>query len=139
MQDTINAVTHLQRALERFDVDIAGAVACRLREDQIDELDDGRLSIVIQNILRPFQVMGQAPQRLPNVWEAIKQYLTQTFPEVEPMYELEKAGEFNPDKPRPKGTDFIVAELSRAGTFLGSLWYTAWLESGEPVPTPKAK
>ena len=64
MQDAINAVTHLQRALERFDVDITGAVAYRLRENQIDELDDGCLSIVIQNILRPFQVMGQAPQRL---------------------------------------------------------------------------
>ena len=81
----------------------------------------------------------QAPQRLPNVWDAVKQYLAQTFSEVEPLYELEKAGEFNPDKPRAKGTDFIVAELSRAGTFLGSLWYTAWLESGEPVPARNAK
>ena len=81
----------------------------------------------------------QSPQRLPKVWDAIKQYLTQTFSEVEPLYELEKAGEFNPDKPRAKGTDFIVAELSRAGTFLAALWYTAWLESGEPVPTRNAR
>jgi hypothetical protein len=76
----------------------------------------------------------QSPQRLPQVWEAIKQYLNQTFTEFEPLYELEKTGEFNPEKPRAKGTEFIVAELSRAGTMLASLWYTAWLESAEPVP-----
>ena len=64
MQDAIDAVTHLQRALERFDMDITGAIAYRLRENQVDELDNGRLSIVIQNILRSFQIMGQAAQRL---------------------------------------------------------------------------
>jgi hypothetical protein len=80
-----------------------------------------------------------APQRLQNEWDSVKQYLAQTFAELEPMYELEKAGEFNPEKPRAKGTDFIAAELSRAGTMLGDLWYTAWLESGEPVRGPNAK
>jgi hypothetical protein len=76
----------------------------------------------------------QAPQRLANVWNSIKQYLTQGFAELEPMYELEKMGEFNPERPRAKGTDFIATELARAGTMLSNLWYTAWLESGEPVP-----
>jgi hypothetical protein len=75
----------------------------------------------------------RVPQRLPNVWESIKQYLSHNFSELEPLYELEKAGEFNPEKPRAKGTEFIAAELSRAGTMLAALWYTAWLESGEPV------
>jgi hypothetical protein len=78
------------------------------------------------------------PGRLPNVWESIKQYLSDSFSEVEPMYEMEKAGEFNPEKPRAKGTEFIAAELSRAGTMLAALWYTAWLESGEPVRKPNA-
>jgi len=76
----------------------------------------------------------QAPQRITNVWEAIKQYLTISFADLEPAYELEKAGEFNPQQPRPKGTEFIVNELARASTMLGNLWYTAWLQSGEPVP-----
>lgn len=80
----------------------------------------------------------RTPQRLPNVWEAIKQYLSHSFSEVEPLYELEKAGEFNPDKPRAKGTEFISAELSRAGTMVAALWYTAWLESGEPVRAANA-
>jgi hypothetical protein len=75
----------------------------------------------------------RGPQRVPDVWGSIKQYLAQTFAELEPMYELEKAGEFNPEKPHARGTDMIVGELGRAGTMLGDLWYTAWMESGEPV------
>jgi len=78
----------------------------------------------------------RSPQRLANVWDSIKQYLSQTFLEVVPLYELERAGEFNPDRPRAKGTDFISAELARAGTMLAALWYTAWLESAEPPRIP---
>jgi len=78
------------------------------------------------------------PQRLPNVWDSIKQYLSHSYSELEPLYELERAGEFNPEKPRARGTEFIAAELSRAATMLAALWYTAWLESGEPVRGPNA-
>ena len=76
-----------------------------------------------------------APQRLTNVFAAVKDHLGRTFSEVEPMYELEKSGEFNPQAPRARGTDFIASELARGATMLGSLWYTAWLESAEP-PAP---
>ena len=62
------------------------------------------------------------------------QHLIQGFNELEPMYQLEKAGEFNPAQPRAKGTDFIATELARGATMLSNLWYTAWLESGEPLP-----
>lgn len=75
----------------------------------------------------------QPPQRLSNVWDAIKQNLIQSFSELEPAYELEKAGEFNPQQPHPKGTEFITNQLARASTMLGDLWYTAWLDSGEPL------
>jgi hypothetical protein len=75
----------------------------------------------------------RTPERLPDVWDSIKQYLNRTFAEVEPLYEMEKTGEFNPEKPSAKGTAFVAADLSRAGTMLAHLWYTAWLESGEPV------
>jgi hypothetical protein len=80
----------------------------------------------------------RTPQRLPNVWESIKQQLSLSLSELAPLYELEKAGEFNPEKPRAKGTDFIATELSRAGSMLAALWYTAWLESGEPVRATNA-
>lgn len=74
------------------------------------------------------------PQRLNDVFGAIKQHLIQGFAELEPMYQLEKTGEFNPEQPRPKGTDFIATEIARAATMLSDLWYTAWIESGEPIP-----
>ena len=89
----------------------------------------------MKTIRNPFQ----PPHRLNNVWDSIKQHLTQAFADLEPMYELEKTGEFNPEQPRMKGTDFIVTELARAATMLSNLWYTAWVESGEPVADQNAK
>lgn len=76
----------------------------------------------------------QSPQRLTDVWNSVKQNLLTSYGELEPAYEMEKSGEFNPQQPHPKGTEFIVSQLARASTLLGNLWYTAWLESGEPVP-----
>ena len=75
------------------------------------------------------------PRRLNDVFGSVREYLSQTFSELEPMYELERTGEFSPAAPRPKGTAVVAAELARAATMLGSLWYTAWVESGEP-PSP---
>jgi len=75
------------------------------------------------------------PQRLTDVFGAVKEHLSRTFGEMEPLYEMEKAGEFNPQSPRVKGTQFIENQVARGATMLGSLWYTAWVESGEnPVP-----
>jgi len=76
-----------------------------------------------------------SPQRLTDVFGAVKDHLRRTFSELEPMYEMEKTGEFNPQSPRPKGTEFITNELARGATVLGNLWYTAWIESGE-APSP---
>jgi hypothetical protein len=76
----------------------------------------------------------QRPRRLPDVFGSIKDYLQLSFSEVEPMYDLEKTGEFNPENPRAKGTEFITAQLARAASMLAALWYTAWLESAEPIP-----
>jgi hypothetical protein len=76
----------------------------------------------------------QSPRRLTDVFGSIKAYLQQGFSELEPMYALEKGGEFNPQNPRAKGTDFITTQIARAATILGNLWYTAWLESAEPIP-----
>lgn len=75
------------------------------------------------------------PQRLPNVFESVKEHLQKGFADLEPMYEMEKAGEFNPRTPRAKGTDFITTQLARGATMLSNLWYTAWLESAEPLRT----
>jgi hypothetical protein len=75
----------------------------------------------------------QPPQRLTAVWDSVKQHLSRGFADLEPMYDMEKTGEFNPKQPRAKGTEFIAVQIARASTMVGSLWYTAWLESAEPV------
>jgi hypothetical protein len=77
------------------------------------------------------------PVRLANVFTEVKTYLDTTFKDLEPLYQMEKDGEFNPDKPQPKGTEFIERHLARAATMLGNLWYTAWMESGEPAVPPR--
>jgi hypothetical protein len=77
----------------------------------------------------------EAPQRLTDVFGAVKNHLSRAYSELEPIYEMEKTGEFNPQAPRAKGTEVITNELARGATLLGSLWYTAWVESAEiPVP-----
>jgi hypothetical protein len=76
----------------------------------------------------------QQPERLNDVWNAIKELLNESYADIEPLYDLEKAGEFNPEQPRAKGTEFIATELARGATMLSNLWYTAWLESAEPIP-----
>jgi hypothetical protein len=86
-------------------------------------------AITIQDV-RPGM---RRPKRLPNVFEALKTHLGRTFAEVKPIYEMEKAGEFKPESPRSGGTKFISSELARASVFLEDLWYTAWMESNEPV------
>jgi hypothetical protein len=75
----------------------------------------------------------KAPRRLADVFGSIKQHLIAGFNDLEPLYQLEKSGEFKAEQRRPKGTEFIAVELARAATLLSELWYTAWLESGEPL------
>lgn len=78
-----------------------------------------------------------APERLTNVFNSIKQYLNQTFGHLDTLYDLEKAGDLNPNAPNPKGTAFVSNEIGRAATMLGNLWYTAWVESAEPAAPPR--
>ena len=81
--------------------------------------------------------MVKAPERIPNLHAAVIAYLQQTFKDLEPLYAMEKTGEFNPDKTQAKGTQFIANHLARAATMLSNLWYTAWLESAEPARPPQ--
>jgi hypothetical protein len=85
-------------------------------------------SAIIESVVKQ---KVKAPVRLGNVFTAVKDHLDKAFAELEPIYEMEKAGEFNPMSPRPKGTEFIENELARGATMLSNLWYTAWMESAE--------
>ena len=79
----------------------------------------------------------KVPQRLPDVFASIKDYLSQSFSDLDTLYALEKGGDLNPSDPRRQGTEFVDRELGRGATMLGNLWYTAWLESAEPAAPPR--
>jgi hypothetical protein len=69
-------------------------------------------------------------------------YLIATLKLVEPLYQMEKAGQFSDAvekagkgaKPEPEpasaeGKAFIEAQLLRGGEMLGAIWLTAWRNS----------
>ncbi|MNU57728.1 hypothetical protein D3C71_468530 [compost metagenome] len=61
-QGAVHAVAHHGVGFERFDVDIAGAVARGLREQRIDHADDGRVVLRLQQVRHLGHVLQQAVQ-----------------------------------------------------------------------------
>jgi hypothetical protein len=49
-QDAVDAEAHDQAVLERLDVNVGGVVLHRLGEDRVDQLDDRRLVIALQQV-----------------------------------------------------------------------------------------
>lgn len=64
-------------------------------------------------------------------------YLRQTATYVEKVYQLEKAGGFV-GAGSPESRDFTAARLAAGASMLRDMIYTAWVESGKPVPNPHA-
>jgi hypothetical protein len=84
------------------------------------------------------KALMRRPRRLHDILGNLKVHLQATFADLEPIYVLEKEGEFNPQAPRERGTTLIAGQLARGAVMLEDLWYTAWVESGEPIPqTPQ--
>ena len=104
---------------------------------------------------RPLDLTPRADGRDP-VFVAVVDYLRAGQTEVEPLYQLEKAGGFeterrtaNPedrsaspegrtDNPEgwtgsPEGRAFIDAQLLKGGEMLGALWLTAWRQAAPDI------
>ena len=64
-------------------------------------------------------------------------YLRQTAKYVEKVYQLEKAGGFT-DAGTPESRDFTAERLAAGASMLRDMIYTAWLQSADPVPDPRA-
>jgi hypothetical protein len=61
----------------------------------------------------------------------VMDYIGVQFARVEPLYEMEKRGEFSgKDAAGLKGRAFIEQQLLEAAGMLGDLWYSAWKEAG---------
>jgi hypothetical protein len=75
----------------------------------------------------------KAPVQLRHPFQDYMAYLRESQTQVEPLYELEKAGAFK-EVGTSAGVQFVRKQFVRGTQMLVNLWYTAWRESAEPVP-----
>lgn len=82
-----------------------------------------------------FDSLIKAPTRLADPWHDYLRYLRDSNAQVRPLYALEKTGAFR-GAGTEEGIEFVKARLAAGSQMLLDMWYTAWLESAEPVPAP---
>lgn len=71
-----------------------------------------------------------------NLFPVVITWLLEQHRQVEPLYQLEKAGKLSGPKDRngdipQEGRAFISGQLTRAAQMLGDLWLTAWQQAPE--------
>lgn len=74
----------------------------------------------------------KAPSRLADPFSDYLAYLNESHGLVENVYSLEKSGGFD-GKGTPAAFEFTTHRLAAGSQMLLNLWYTAWIESGEPA------
>ena len=68
-----------------------------------------------------------------DVFDSYVAYLRHSATQIEAVYTFDKAGEF--DKAgTPESRDFTAERLAAGASELRDLIYTAWIESGKPIP-----
>lgn len=81
--------------------------------------------------LRPAtSVGGPGNAASANLFPAVVNFLQEQFKQVEPLYELEKAGKLSGRRElSQEGHDFLTGQMLRASQMLGDLWLTAWQQA----------
>jgi hypothetical protein len=70
---------------------------------------------------------AESPVLTTNLFPVVMRFLTDTFQQVEPLYELEKQNQLSGRTAGPgPGLDFLGGQMLKSGQFLGDLWLTAW-------------
>ena len=65
-----------------------------------------------------------------DMFVAVMAYLDQQFQQVEPLYQLEKAGKLSGHRElSQEGHDFITSQIRKASQMLGDMWLTAWKQA----------
>src|SRR5262249_34500081 len=64
VEDAVDAEAHRQVAFEGLDVNVAGAILHRLEEQRVDQFDDRRLFVGVEQILRLLEVGGHELEAL---------------------------------------------------------------------------
>ncbi len=80
--------------------------------------------------------MNGTPRVLPNVRDAVVEYLNTSFAQLDRLYEIEKATPFRAETATSEQKTFAVARLAAGAEMLRDIWYTAWITSGQAVPVP---
>lgn len=83
---------------------------------------------------KDFAAMVGAPHRLDDVFTDYLKYLWTSHGFVNQVYEFDKSGSFN-GAGTPEAVKFTEERLAAGAQMLLDLWYTAWLQSAEPVPS----
>ena len=93
---------------------------------------DFETRFVSRNLARlEFDDLVQKPVRVEHPFPDYVRYIHDSNGLVEKLYQLEKTGGFA-DPGTPEGLEFVRGRLAIGSQMLANLWYTAWLESGEP-------
>jgi hypothetical protein len=82
---------------------------------------------------KDFAGLVKSPQRIEDPFAGYMAYLKPSNGLVENVYALEKAGGFA-RKGSPAAFEFTTRRLAAGSQMLLNLWYTAWLQSANPVP-----
>lgn len=65
------------------------------------------------------------------LFEEVMEHILESFREVEPIYELERQGAFQPELPHfPEGVKFVQQRLRSAAVMLNALWESAYRNAG---------
>jgi hypothetical protein len=83
---------------------------------------------VLRGKLRPARSLsaGQSFGPQTNLFPLVVAYLLEQHRQVEPLYQLEKAGKLSGRELSEEGRDFITGQMLQAAQMLGDLWLTAW-------------
>jgi hypothetical protein len=73
-----------------------------------------------------------APRALPDVRAAVLAHIRASNAAVGRLYDLEKREPFGPNTMSPEHKAFALERLNAGVEMLRSLWWTAWVRSGEP-------
>jgi S1/P1 Nuclease len=79
-------------------------------------------------------LIGEKPVVLGDVFTDYMAYLRHSNSLVEKTYQLEKTGAFN-GAGTPEGKRFVEERLAAGATKLRDMIYSAWVKSGDPVPS----
>jgi hypothetical protein len=67
----------------------------------------------------------------PDLRAAIISYINESNAQVEPLYKLDKAHQFEANTTAPENKAFAVARLAAGATMLRNIWWTAWVTSAK--------